>query len=109
MFPSILGGSTGIRTPDLWIKKAPQPNAIEADRSKTAAAESATEPDQTPRPTLPPTPDAIEIALAEALRAATGAGQWGVVSELARQLEARRASREQVVQLDVERERRGVK
>jgi hypothetical protein len=37
-------------------------------------------------------PDAVEAALANALQAATAAGRWDVVGELARQLDARRAA-----------------
>jgi hypothetical protein len=53
--------------------------------------------------------DPIEAALAEALRAATAAGQWTVVAQLARELEARREARAGVVQLHAERARRGSK
>jgi hypothetical protein len=37
--------------------------------------------------------DPVEAVLADALRAATAAGQWGVVSELAAELKARREAR----------------
>ena len=37
--------------------------------------------------------DAIELALAAALTKATLAGEWNVVSQLARELEARRTAR----------------
>jgi hypothetical protein len=40
------------------------------------------------------TVDPVDAALAEALRGATAAGQWSVVSQLASELEARRLSRE---------------
>jgi hypothetical protein len=38
--------------------------------------------------------DPVEAALADALRSATAAGQWGVVSQLAAELEARRWARD---------------
>jgi hypothetical protein len=41
--------------------------------------------------------DAVEAALVEALKGATAAGQWLVVSQLATELEARRRSREAAV------------
>jgi hypothetical protein len=54
----------------------------------------------------------VEGALAAALTAAAGAGQWGVVETLARELEARRAARAAaqpagVIRLDDEKRRRG--
>jgi hypothetical protein len=51
--------------------------------------------------------DVVEAALAEALRGATAAGQWTVVAQLARELEARREARAGVVALDAERAKRG--
>ena len=51
--------------------------------------------------------DAVEAALAAALQAATVAGKWDVVAQLARELEARRTARGGVVDLAVERKRRG--
>jgi hypothetical protein len=50
--------------------------------------------------------DVVEAALAEALRGATAAGQWTVVAQLARELEARREARAGVVALDAERAKR---
>jgi len=50
--------------------------------------------------------DPVEAALARALDAATGAGEWAVVAKLADQLEARRRERAAVVDLEVERKRR---
>jgi hypothetical protein len=53
-------------------------------------------------------PDAVDVALAKALEAATGDGRWDVVSQLARELEARRLARGNgVVDLAAERRRRG--
>jgi hypothetical protein len=53
--------------------------------------------------------DAVEGALAMALTEATKAGKWDVVSQLARELEARRVARSdgKVVALDPARSRRG--
>jgi hypothetical protein len=51
--------------------------------------------------------DAVENALADALEAATAAGQWTLVAQLAPELEARRTARAGVVELDAERKRRG--
>lgn len=53
--------------------------------------------------------DAVEEALAEALRGATAAGQWETVTTLARELQARREARAGVVQLGAERNKRGLK
>jgi len=62
-------------------------------------------------PTRPPTlpqpvqdarnSDRIESALAEALRAASAAGRWDIVAQLARELEARRLAGSNVERLDV--------
>jgi hypothetical protein len=49
----------------------------------------------------PAATDAVEAALAKALERATAAGRWDVVSQLARELEARRLARmDNVVALD---------
>jgi hypothetical protein len=52
--------------------------------------------------------DAAEMALAEALTRASAAGEWGLVAQLAKDLEARRMAREapEVVKLDAARRRR---
>jgi hypothetical protein len=50
--------------------------------------------------------DPVEAALAEALTRAAAAGQWGTVETLSRELQARRESRANVVQLDAARRRR---
>lgn len=56
-------------------------------------------------------PDAVELALGEALTRASAASQWDVVATLARELEARRKARQapDVVDLDAERAKRGEK
>lgn len=41
----------------------------------------------------PTTVDVVEAALANAIVKATAAGEWGIVAQLARELEARRTSR----------------
>lgn len=51
-------------------------------------------------------PDVVEVALADALTKAATAGQWETVSQLARELEARRRARMAVVDLEAERNRR---
>lgn len=56
---------------------------------------------------LPNGPDAVEIALATALTAASAASQWETVAQLARELEARRKARLEVVDLGAERAKRG--
>jgi hypothetical protein len=54
--------------------------------------------------------DAVDAALAEALRAATIGARWDVVAQLARELEARRLARTgNVVHLSHERKRGAVK
>jgi hypothetical protein len=50
--------------------------------------------------------DAVDQALAVALERASAAGEWSTVTQLARELEARRLGRVDVVQLEVERARR---
>lgn len=59
----------------------------------------------------PPAPslgaaDAVETALAAALAKATAAGEWTIVAQLARELEARRSARANVVDLRAARARR---
>jgi putative addiction module component (TIGR02574 family) len=46
-----------------------------------------------PKPKLRTTGDAVEEALANALRSAAGAGRWDVVAQLASELETRRRAR----------------
>ena len=74
-----------------------------ADRRVKAAAET-TNDDVTRREVSASASsqvDAVDGALAEALRAATNAGRWDVVAQLARELEARRSVRAgNVVALD---------
>jgi hypothetical protein len=53
-----------------------------------------------------PLPDAVEIALADALTRASAAAQWDVVARLAGELEARRKARAGVVDLGSARMRR---
>lgn len=52
-----------------------------------------------------PRPDAVEQALAAALTAATQAGEWTVVAQLASELQARREARAEVIDLASRRER----
>jgi hypothetical protein len=51
--------------------------------------------------------DPVERALADGIAKAVVAGQWGVVGQLGRELEARRGARSGVVDLKAERARRG--
>jgi hypothetical protein len=48
-------------------------------------------------------PDLVEVALADAIGKATAAGEWGVVGQLGRELEARRNVRSGVVDLQARR------
>jgi hypothetical protein len=52
--------------------------------------------------------DVVEVALADALTRASAAGEWVLVGQLARELEARRKAREssEVVRLEDERRKR---
>jgi hypothetical protein len=50
--------------------------------------------------------DGVEAALAKALEGATAAGRWDVVSQLARELEARRLASSGAIDLACERARR---
>lgn len=54
-----------------------------------------------------PSADHVEVALADALTLASAAGEWTAVAQLARELEARRQARANVVDLDAERNKRG--
>ena len=66
-----------------------------------AADADSDEPDPATDPTAPaPT---VEESLAMALAEATKAGQWSVVAQLARELEARRLAGSNVVVLDAKR------
>jgi hypothetical protein len=56
-----------------------------------------------------PPPASIEDALASAVAAASAAGRWDVVAQLARELEARRLAASGAVDLASERARRGPK
>lgn len=75
-----------------------------ADRAENKPVET-TQGDDPPRG-LSDSNDAVELALAEAIRGATAAGQWAVVAQLAGELEARRRARESVVDLGEARKRR---
>jgi len=57
-------------------------------------------------PPLGPPVDAVEAALAEALVGATRAGEWGAVATLAKELEARRLARANVVSIGAARRAR---
>jgi hypothetical protein len=48
----------------------------------------------------------VATALADALAKASAAGQWNVVAQLARELEARRLSRGEVIDLQASRRQR---
>jgi hypothetical protein len=54
-----------------------------------------------------PNPGTVEEALAFALARASAAGQWAVVAQLARELEARRLEAADVVSLGDRRSRKG--
>jgi hypothetical protein len=54
-----------------------------------------------------PNPGSVEEALAFALARASAAGQWAVVAQLARELEARRLAAASVVSLTDRRSRKG--
>jgi len=56
---------------------------------------------------IPSGPDAVELALADALTKAATAGRWDVVARLAAELETRRKARLEVVDLGAERAKRG--
>jgi hypothetical protein len=53
-----------------------------------------------------PSPDLVEVALAEALAKASAAAQWEVVARLAGELEARRKARAAVVDIGTARAKR---
>ncbi|MGO8993583.1 MAG: hypothetical protein ACLQVI_09650 [Polyangiaceae bacterium] len=59
--------------------------------AKEATRDDAKRPEVSASPA--PAADAVEAALAEAIRGATSAGRWDVVAQLAKELEARRLAR----------------
>jgi hypothetical protein len=64
-------------------------------------------PDQNPRAVAGAVIDAVESALAEAIKGATSAGEWATVAALAKELEARRLARAaNVVEIDAARSQR---
>jgi hypothetical protein len=79
-----------------------------AQRLSTALADAVCNP-------LCNAPDPVEVALAEGLAKATAAGEWAIVAQLAKELEARRLAGEQrtrgpaapIADLAAERARRG--
>lgn len=79
----------------------PSPPPIAADPSPSVPPIAAGPADSIGVPS-----DPIETALATAIVEATRAGRFEVVAQLARELEARRAARANVVDLAVERKRR---
>jgi hypothetical protein len=63
---------------------------------KSSASDDATEAEMPPSGTARGNAgaiDAVELALAESLEKATAACEWGLVAQLARELEARRLAR----------------
>ena len=96
----IFSGSTGTRTLDLRIKSAAPSSTDAQDSTFSAAADApigpeAAESSIVARPVEgQPVPrgaltSPLDEALADALRAATAAGDWGAVAELARTLRER--------------------
>jgi integrase len=79
---------TPSRTSDVAV--TPEPSAFLATATGPGGAKNTTGPAE---PAHPGHGGPIELALAEALRAATAAGEWAVVSELARELAERRRER----------------
>jgi hypothetical protein len=77
-----------------------QPRELEAPTASEVVGNSRSE--------LLPASDPVEAALAEAVKLASLAGQWDVVSVLARELSARRLARESpaVPSVELERARR---
>jgi hypothetical protein len=68
--------------------------ATAADQPELREERGSESPDRAPNHTLPassrPHRDVVEHALAEAVARASAAGEWSVVAQLARELEARR-------------------
>lgn len=105
--PGIHGVPNGIRRRELGPKLAGIPH-------DSSIADAPSRDDDRRKPPNPGEPgrnealrvDPIEVALADAITAASEAGRWDVVAQLARELEARRTARFGVVDLTKERERR---
>jgi len=92
-----VGGADGTRTRLETHDPAEIGSIAESEGAPPPAAEPAKSANVGSLPESPPPPlpemDLVEVALADAIRAAAAAGQWGVVAQLARDLEARRDSR----------------
>jgi len=80
-------------------------NAASSDSAEMSVPRSPeTAPDEPPsRQTIG---DPVELALARALEGATAAREWSTVAQLARELEARRLARAEIVDLGAARRRR---
>lgn len=97
------------------IRIGPQHDANARESLKQAepcARDDASEHGGTLQPQGVPQPaieiDAVEAALADALRGATAAARWDVVAQLAGELQARRQARQapEVVSLELARQKR---
>ncbi len=73
----------------------PQPGEIRSGEATDQPGSPTSAPIPGPSaPFEPRIPDAVELALADALERAAKAGEWPTVTALARELEARRTARE---------------
>ena len=88
------------------IQKTAERAAIPQEREITDAHIDEGEREETSTGQSRGNQDPVELALATALERASAAGQWTAVEVLARELEARRKARSEVVDLDAARRER---
>jgi hypothetical protein len=98
----MVGGSTGIRTQDQRIKKAPRGSGTPENSANRGERPDVLGPPKPPIGQSVGNQDPLEETIVLAARA----GQWAVVERLAAELEARRHARAGVVSIDAERARR---
>ena len=91
--------STASEPKDLQNKRSGDVNLLQDGTSKREKCQSTCQSDNGL--------DVVELALAEALRGATAAGEWTTVAQLARELQARREARTADVIELAERRRKG--
>ena len=111
----VQGGPRRTRTFSQRIKRATQQGQGGVTGENSSIGDEPSPPIETPGsasegagPVSAGEPDAVELALANALGEATRVGRWGVVAQLARELEVRRTARLGVVPIDrARRDRQG--
>jgi hypothetical protein len=100
--PAVSASPTGFES-GLRTHEAAEGLEISRARTPSGTTERECRPDDTRVGARPLASDPVEAALAEALRGATVASRWDLVSQLATELETRRRTRDaSVVRLEAE-------